>query len=51
MQQADPPELNDDPVEVSDAELLAEYQKTGGDPADPAVEAIVREIERRGLDI
>ncbi|MDY7525358.1 hypothetical protein [Sphingomonas sp. 10B4] len=51
MQHPDPPELNDDPVEVSDAELIAEYQKTDGDPANPDVEAIVREIERRGLDI
>ncbi len=51
MPQPDPPELNDDPVEVCDAELLAEYQKSDGNPADPAVEAIVREIERRGLDI
>ena len=51
MQQPDPPELNDDPVEVSDAELIAEYQATDGDPDNPEVEAIVREIERRGLDI
>lgn len=51
MQQPDPPELNDDPVEVSDAELIADYRATDGDPADPAIKAIVREIERRGLDI
>lgn len=51
LQRPDPPELNDEPVEVSDAELLAEYQSTDGDPADPEVGAIVREIERRGLDI
>lgn len=51
MQQPNPPELNDDPVEVSDAELIAEYQATDGDPGDPDIEAIVLEIERRGLDI
>ncbi len=51
MQQPDPPELNDDPVEVSDADLLAEYQLTVGEPGDPDVEAILAEIERRGLDI
>ena len=51
MQEPDPPELNDDPVKVSDAELLAEYQLTDGDPDRLDVEAIVPEIERRGLDI
>ena len=48
--QPDPPELNDDPVEVSDAGLLAEYQRSGGEPGNPEVEAILAEIERRGLD-
>lgn len=45
----DPPNLNHDPVEVSDADLLAEYHLTDGNRADPAVAAIMREIERRGL--
>lgn len=49
--QPDPPELNDDPAGVSDAELLAEYQRSGGEPGNPEVEAILAEIERRGLDI
>lgn len=48
MTEPDPPELNDDPVEVSDAELLAEYQQTRG---DPDCGAILAEIKRRGLDI
>lgn len=51
MADPDPPELNDDPVEVSDAELLAEYQRTDGEPGNPIVDAIVAEIERRGLDV
>lgn len=51
MIQPDPPELNDDPVEVSDRDLLAEYQATSGEPGDPEVEAILAEIEKRGLDI
>ena len=49
--QPDPPELNDDPVEISDAELLAEYQRTDGEPGNQEVGAILAEIERRGLDI
>jgi hypothetical protein len=51
MSQPDPPELNDDPVEVCDRDLLAEYQRTSGEPGDPEVEAILAEIEKRGLDI
>lgn len=50
MAQPDPPELNDDPVEVSDSDLLAEYQRSGGEPGDPEVEAIVTEIQRRNLN-
>jgi hypothetical protein len=51
MSQPDPPEVNDDPVEVSDSDLLAEYQRSGGEPGDPDVDAILDEIIRRGLDI
>lgn len=47
----DPPELNDDPVEVTDADLLAEYQRSGGEPGNPDAEAILAEIQRRNLDI
>ncbi|MEG3178207.1 hypothetical protein U1872_18345 [Sphingomonas sp. RB3P16] len=43
--------MNEDPVEVSDAERIAEYQATDGDLVDPDVEANMRAIERRGLDI
>jgi hypothetical protein len=50
MAQPDPPELNDDPVEVSDSDLLAEYQRSGGEPGDPEVEAIATEIQRRNLN-
>ena len=46
----DPPELNDDPLEVCDAELLAEYQRTDGEPGNPAADAILAEIRRRHLD-
>ncbi|WP_161978352.1 hypothetical protein [Sphingomonas oligophenolica] len=49
MAEPDPPELNDDPVEVSDADLLAEYQRTKG--KGPDAEAILAEIERRCLDV
>ncbi|TPG11960.1 hypothetical protein [Sphingomonas oligophenolica] len=45
----DPPELNDEPVEVSDADLLTEYQRTKGDGSE--AESIFAEIQRRNLDI
>ena len=35
--------------DLSDAALLDPYQQTDGEPR-PAVNALVREIERRGLD-
>ena len=50
MAQHDPPELNDDPVEVSDSDLLAEYQRSGGEPSNPEVEGNLAEIQRRNLD-
>lgn len=40
-----------DPASMSDRDLLAHYQATDGDPDDPRAEALLREIERRGLDI
>jgi len=49
MTEPDPRELNDDPAEVSDADLLAEYQRTTGE--GPEAEAILAEIQRRDLDI
>jgi len=43
--------LNDAPAGLTDRDLLAAYQRTTGEPGDPQVEAILAEIERRGLDI
>lgn len=40
-----------DPEGMSDRDLVALYELTGGDPEDPRAEALLREIERRGLDI
>lgn len=51
MSLPDPSEVNDDPVMVSDRDLLAAYQQSGGDPGHPEFEAILNEIQRRGLDI
>lgn len=51
MTRLDPHELNDDPAAMSDHDLLAAYQRTSGEPGDPEVEAIIAEIERRGIDI
>lgn len=31
--------LNDAPAEMSDRDLLAEYQRSGGEPGDAEVEA------------
>jgi hypothetical protein len=51
MKRAASSPLNDAPAEMSDCDLLAEYQRTGGEPGDPDVHAILDEIIRRGLDI
>lgn len=36
---------------LSDAALLAAYQRTSGEPGDPEAEALLAEIERRNLHI
>lgn len=36
---------------LSAADLLAAYQRTTGEPDDAEAEALLTEIERRGLDI
>ena len=36
---------------LSDADLLAAYQRTNGEPGDAEADALLSEIERRGLDI
>lgn len=36
---------------MEDAELLAAYQRTSGEAGDPVADALLVEIERRGLDI
>jgi hypothetical protein len=43
--------INDAPADLCDRDLLAAYQRTNGAPGDPEVEAIIAEIENRGLDI
>jgi hypothetical protein len=43
--------LDDPPELLSDRDLLAEYQRIGGEPGDLEVEAILTEIQRRNLDI
>lgn len=34
-----------------DRDLLNAYKRTAGEPGDPEAEALIAEIERRGLDI
>ncbi|WP_353442648.1 hypothetical protein [Sphingomonas faeni] len=36
---------------MSDADLLAAYQRTTGEPGDQQADALLAEIERRDLDI
>jgi hypothetical protein len=45
-----PVQANDAPAETSYTELLAEYQRSGGEPGDPEVEAILAKIQRGNLD-
>jgi hypothetical protein len=45
-----PAQANDAPARMSDSELLAEYPRSGGDPGDPDVEAILAKIQCRSLD-
>lgn len=47
MAQADQP----DHAQASDNELLAAYQLSAGEPDDPVVEAILAEIQKRGLNL
>jgi hypothetical protein len=37
--------------DLSDRELLEVYERTDGDPESPEVDRMIREIERRGLDV
>ena len=36
---------------MSDADLIAAYQRTSGEPGDVAADALLAEIKRRDLDI
>ena len=36
---------------LNDQQLEAAYQRTSGEPGDPAADALCAEIERRGLDV
>lgn len=40
-----------DPATLSDEELLRAYQRTTGEPEDVAAERLLKEIERRKLDV
>ena len=44
--------MNDEQVRaMPNADLLAAYQRTNGEPGNPEADALLAEIERRGLDI
>jgi hypothetical protein len=40
-----------DPASLSDAELIAAYERTSGEADDAVAAALLAEIERRGLDV
>jgi hypothetical protein len=40
-----------DPKSLSDADLIAAYQQTHGEPGDAEADTLAAEIERRGLDL
>jgi len=39
------------PADMTDQDLLSAYQRTNGEPGDPDADELLREIEKRGLDI
>ncbi len=39
------------PTALTDAELIAAFLATDGEPGDPLADALLAEIERRGLDV
>lgn len=41
----------DYPADMTDADLLAAYQRTDGESGNAEADALAAEIERRGLDI
>jgi len=41
----------DDPKTMTDAELISAYCDSSGEPGDPISDMLVKEIERRGLDV
>lgn len=43
--------LGADLAGLLDAELVAAYQRTDGEPGNPEADALLAEIERRGLDL
>lgn len=40
-----------EPSSWADDRLLAAYQRTSGEPGDVAADALVKEIQRRSLDV
>jgi len=40
-----------DPSTMTDAELIAAYQRTNGEPGNQEADALIAEIERRNLDL
>ena len=39
------------PRDMTDEELCAAYQRTSGEPGDAEADALLAEIQRRGLDV
>ena len=43
--------MEDDPSTLSDADLIAAYQRTDGEPGNPVADALLEEIRARNLDL
>lgn len=41
----------DDPKKMTDQELLSAYAETSGEAGDPIADALLAEIQKRGLDV
>lgn len=44
-------ESPDDYTQLSDADLLEAYERSGGTPGYPHADALIAEIQARGIDV
>ena len=44
-------DTHDEQISAMSADLVAAYERTSGTPGDVAADALLAEIQRRGLDV